>query len=80
MLERQDRVKLRPSWKSRIGNEFEQEYMQQLRQFLIHEKQAGKTIYPEGKDIFNAMNLIPFEKVKVVILGQQFPFYPADKQ
>jgi uracil-DNA glycosylase len=70
MPELQDRVQLRSSWKNRIGKEFEQDYMQQLRQFLIQEKQAGKTIYPEGKNIFNALNLIPFEQVKVVILGQ----------
>jgi len=70
MSEIQDRVQLRPSWKSRIGGEFEQEYMQNLRQFLIREKQAGKIIYPEGKNIFNAMNLLPFEDVKVVIIGQ----------
>lgn len=70
MSELQDRVQLRDSWKSRIGKEFEQEYMQQLRQFLIEEKRAGKIIYPVGTNIFNAMNLIPFEQVKVVILGQ----------
>lgn len=70
MSEIHDRVQLIPSWKSRIGGEFEQEYMLNLRQFLIQEKQAGKVIYPEGKDIFNAMNLLPFEKVKVVIIGQ----------
>ncbi len=66
----QDRVQLRPSWKDRIGEEFEKDYMQNLRRFLILEKRAGKIIYPEGKDIFNAMNLISFEKLKVVILGQ----------
>jgi uracil-DNA glycosylase len=70
MSEIQDRIQLHPSWKSRIGGEFEQEYMQKLRQFLIREKQAGKIIYPEGKNIFNAMNLLPFEQVKVVIIGQ----------
>jgi uracil-DNA glycosylase len=70
MSELQDRVQLRNSWKSRIGKEFEQEYMKQLRQFLIEEKRAGKIIYPVGTNIFNAMNLIPFEQVKVVILGQ----------
>lgn len=70
MSEIQDRVQLIPSWKSRVGGEFEQEYMQNLRQFLIREKGAGKVIYPEGKNIFNAMNLLPFEEVKVVILGQ----------
>ncbi len=71
MSEIQDhRVKLRPSWKARIGAEFEMEYMQNLRQFLIQEKQAGKVIYPEGKDIFNSMNLTSFDDVKVVIIGQ----------
>ncbi len=70
MSEIQDRVQLRPSWKSRIGKEFEQDYMQQLRQFLVQEKRAGKTIYPDGDKIFNAMNMVSFEDVKVVILGQ----------
>ncbi|KAF0188695.1 MAG: Uracil-DNA [Desulfobulbaceae bacterium] len=70
MSEIQDRVQLSPSWKSRIGGEFDQGYMQNLREFLLQEKQAGKTIYPEGKNIFNAMNLLDFEDVKVVIIGQ----------
>ncbi len=70
MSEIQDRVQLSPSWKSRIGGEFDQGYMQNLRQFLLQEKQAGKIIYPEGVNIFNAMNLLPFEDVKVVIIGQ----------
>jgi uracil-DNA glycosylase len=70
MSEIQDRVQLSPSWKSRIGGEFDQGYMQNLRQFLLQEKQAGKTIFPEGKNIFNALNLLAFEDVKVVIIGQ----------
>ena len=70
MSELQDRVKLRPSWKKRLGIEFEQDYMQKLREFLLHEKQQGKIIYPAGKDIFNSMNYTPFENVKVVIVGQ----------
>jgi uracil-DNA glycosylase len=70
MSEIQDRVQLRSSWKEQIGDEFEQEYMQKLRAFLIAERQAGKTIYPEGSNIFNAMNLLPFAEVKVVIIGQ----------
>ncbi len=70
MSEILDRVQLRSSWKKKIGSEFEQEYMQKLRQFLIEEKQAGKIIYPPGNDIFNAMNLTPFAEVKVVIIGQ----------
>lgn len=70
MSEIQDRVKLRSSWKEKIGGEFEKEYMQNLRKFLIQEKQAGKIIYPEGNDIFSSMNLTSFDDVKVVIIGQ----------
>lgn len=70
MSEIQDRVQLRASWKTQIGSEFEQDYMQQLRSFLIAEKQAGKIIYPAGENIFNAMNLVAFDRVKVVIIGQ----------
>lgn len=70
MSEKQNRVKLRPSWKARIGPEFEKEYMQNLRQFLTQEKRAEKVIYPEGKNIFNSMNLTSFDDVKVVIIGQ----------
>jgi uracil-DNA glycosylase len=44
--------------------------MVQLRQFLKNEKQAGNKIYPKGSDIFNAFNKTPFDKVEVVILGQ----------
>lgn len=70
MSEIQDRVQLPSSWKGRIGGEFEKGYMLALRQFLIGEKRAGKIICPEGKNIFQAMNLLPFEQVKVVIIGQ----------
>lgn len=58
------------SWKSLLAEEFDQRYMQELRAFLLSEKQAGKTIYPPGDVIFNAFNLTPFEKVRVVIIGQ----------
>ncbi len=44
--------------------------MGELRDFLLAEKQKGKHIYPQGKDIFNALNSTPFSRVKVVILGQ----------
>ncbi len=70
MSEILDRVKLRDSWKSQVGGEFEKKYMQKLRNFLIKEKQNGKIIYPEGKNIFNAMNSTSFADVKVVIIGQ----------
>ncbi len=58
------------SWKALLAEEFDQRYMQELRAFLLSEKKAGKTIYPPGDLIFNAFNLTPFEKVRVVIIGQ----------
>lgn len=65
-----DSVQLSPTWMAEIGGEFDQPYMTQLKQFLLAEKQAGKTIFPEGKLIFNALNSTAFGDVKVVILGQ----------
>ena len=61
---------LHPSWQSVIGAEFDQPYMQQLKAFLQAEKSAGKVIFPPGPLIFNAFNHTPFDKVRVVIIGQ----------
>jgi uracil-DNA glycosylase len=66
----EDRVKLDPSWKARVGAEFEKPSMQALADFLRAEKRAGKVIYPPGPQIFTALDTTPFEAVKVVILGQ----------
>lgn len=63
-------IKLEPSWLTQIGSEFEQPYMQQLKRFLSAEKAAGKVIYPPGELWFNAFNSTSFDRVKVVILGQ----------
>ncbi len=57
------------SWKEHLMPEIENEYFQKIKSFLLNDKQKY-TIYPPGKDIFNAFNLTPFEKVKVVIIGQ----------
>ncbi|MDF1819977.1 MAG: uracil-DNA glycosylase [Alcanivoracaceae bacterium] len=65
-----DRIQLEPGWKAALAGEFEQDYMQRLRQFLVQEKQAGKTIFPPGPEIFHAFDKTPFDQVKVVILGQ----------
>ncbi|MGB2833076.1 MAG: uracil-DNA glycosylase [Methylotenera sp.] len=61
---------LHPSWQVVIGDELEKPYMQALRDFLKQEKAAGKVIYPPGPLIFNAFNHTPFDKVRVVIIGQ----------
>jgi uracil-DNA glycosylase len=63
-------VRLEESWRRRLLPEFSQDYMQQLRAFLKQEKQAGKEVYPPGAQIFSALNSTPFDKVSVVILGQ----------
>lgn len=56
-MEAQDRIRLEPSWKHLLLEEFTKDYMQELRAFLAAQKQAGKTIYPPGDLIFNAFNL-----------------------
>lgn len=63
-------VQLEKSWLNILQHEFEKPYMQTLKAFLVQEKQAGKTIYPPSDQIFSAFDLTPFDKVKVVIIGQ----------
>jgi uracil-DNA glycosylase len=64
------KVQLHDSWLSRLGEQFEQEYMHKLREFLLIRKQHKAVIYPPGPQIFNALNSTPFDQVRVVILGQ----------
>jgi uracil-DNA glycosylase len=61
---------LHPTWQAVIGNELDKPYMQSLRAFLLQEKAAGKIIFPPSPLIFNAFNHTPFDKVRVVIIGQ----------
>ncbi len=63
-------IQLQESWLAHLAGEFEQDYMKSLRAFLVEQKGLGKIIYPEGEMIFNALNTTGFDKVKVVILGQ----------
>lgn len=62
-------VQIEESWKLQLAHEFEQPYFVQLTDFVRREY-AATTIYPPGRLIFNAFNLCPFDKVKVVIIGQ----------
>lgn len=64
------KVKMEPSWKRRLAPEFEKPYMQKLRAFLKAEMDAHKKIYPKTSEWFAAFDHTPFDKVKVVILGQ----------
>lgn len=63
-------IKLDASWLEHLGDEFAKDYMLSLRTFLRQEKQQGKQVFPPGELIFNALNTTPFNKVSVVILGQ----------
>jgi uracil-DNA glycosylase len=57
-------------WKHILADAFAQPSFAALRTFLQEEKKTGKSVYPPGSLIFNAFNVTPFDKVKVVILGQ----------
>ena len=70
---------LHPSWLAVIGDELEKPYMQALRHFLKEEKAAGKVIFPPSPLIFNAFNHTPFDKVRVVIIGQD-PYHGQDEK
>ena len=63
-------VDIEASWKAVLNDEFSKPYFLKIKEFLQWEINAGYTIYPKGKDIFNAFNLTPFDQVKVVILWQ----------
>ena len=62
-------VQIEESWKARLEPEFEKDYFRTLTNF-VREEYSQYPIYPPGKLIFNAFNLCPFDKVKVVIIGQ----------
>ena len=62
-------IKIEPRWKELLNNEFEKPYFSALTEFVKSEY-ASQKIYPPGRLIFNAFDKCPFDKVKVVILGQ----------
>lgn len=62
-------VKIEESWRSHIGAEFGKQYFVDLANF-VRSEYLHHTCYPPGRLIFNAFNLCPFDKVKVVIIGQ----------
>ena len=61
---------MKEGWKKALAEEFSAEYMKELKKKLVEEMKSGVVIYPPAKQIFQAFNLAPFDKVKVVILGQ----------
>ena len=62
-------VRIEESWKKVLGDEFDKQYFVDLTR-IVHQEYLNNECYPPGKLIFNAFNLCPFDKVKVVIIGQ----------
>lgn len=62
-------VRIESSWKERLAEEFEKEYFVRLTTF-VRKEYSERTVYPPGRLIFNAFDLCPFDRVKVVIIGQ----------
>jgi uracil-DNA glycosylase len=62
-------VKIAPSWKSHLEEEFSKPYFTQLIDFVKSEY-ATQTVYPPGREIFRSFDECDFDKVKVVIIGQ----------
>jgi uracil-DNA glycosylase len=63
-------VKIESSWKNVLAPEFGRDYFIKLTDFVRNEYLSGKQIYPAPKNIFNAFNLCPLDRVSVVIIGQ----------
>lgn len=63
-------IKLEAGWKAALQSEFDAPYMESLRQFLVTERAQGRRIFPKGSEWFRALDLTPFDTVRVVILGQ----------
>lgn len=62
-------VKIEPSWKEVLADEFDAPYFQNLTA-QVRQEYAAHACYPPGKQIFNAFDLCPFDQVRVVIIGQ----------
>ena len=62
-------VKIEQTWKHALQHEFEKQYFEELSKF-IHSEYHKYRVFPPAKDIFNAFNLCPLDKAKVVIVGQ----------
>lgn len=74
--EKLEKVQLEQSWKYSLSDFLLSPTMDNLRQFLLEQKQAQKVVYPPSKQIFSALNITPLDQVKVVILGQD-PYHGA---
>ena len=73
-------INIEASWLEILKDEFEKDYMKEIKSFLVKEIENWKTIYPHPKNIFKAFDKTPFDKVKVVILGQDPYHWPNQAQ
>lgn len=71
----ESKIKLEPSWKKALQEEFSKDYFTKLSEF-VRQQYSHALVYPSPKNIFRAFDLCPFNKVKVVILGQD-PYHGA---
>ena len=72
-------IKIRKNWYSLLQSEFEKPYFKKLQEFLSNEY-STRQIYPSKEKIFNVLNHVPFDKVKVVIIGQDPYHEPGQAQ
>jgi uracil-DNA glycosylase len=63
-------VQIEAGWKEALQAEFNADYFKEIVKLLKTEKQSGQVLYPPGSQIFNAFNTTPFDRVKVVLIGQ----------
>ena len=70
MIKSEMKVKIEAGWENALEAEFGAPYFGEIVREIKEEMRAGKTVYPPGPFIFNAFDSTPFEKVRVVIIGQ----------
>lgn len=70
-------VKIEESWKNVLKNEFDKDYFKRLVKF-VHSEYTSVKVFPPGKEIFAAFDATPFDKVKVVIIGQD-PYHDVNQ-
>lgn len=63
------KVTIHPSWQEKLQGEFDKPYFEQLTEF-VRQEYARYKVFPPGRLIFNAFNLCPFDRVRVVLIGQ----------
>ncbi len=77
-MEKSKEPNIEKSWLKILQDEFQKPYFQELKSFLVQEIKSGKQIFPPPSQIFSAFDFCPFDKIKVVILGQD-PYHGTDQ-